>query len=599
MGKIAYFIIILIIFNSINMAVIKLAGEDITQNAGNLSIDLSVGNHSRFTLNLSNEDRVGAFKGILSEASKKWIGKKLEVDDIFKGVVTSVNLSRARGGGSFFIIYGESPTIHLDDGTYTRSFGEKTLQQILDEVMKPYQSKFDDTNIKAKYGKIKYCVQNRESNFFFINRLSARYGEWFYYDGLKLVFGKPPSGSTIDLSFVRDITHFNISVKTRPVNFKIKTYDYKKHDFPQKQSSYASPSNPYAKIAFDKSKNDIYPNTPSVPINLSMNESDLDQIVTLRQNVHLNEMVILTASSTKQELKIGSIVKIVDTRDELDAGGTDDYGEYVITRITHEISSQGTTYTNHFEAIPKDAAIPPLSISPDPPPCEMQTAEVVDNNDPKGMGRVRVQFLWQKDLSGNDAKTPWIRVASPQGGGSKGFYILPEIDDQVLVAFEHSHPERPYVLTGMYHGKAKPQHSHGENNKKAIKTKGGIEILMNDEKGKETFTVTSPMDVTINATGGKITVTAKGDIIIQSSTGNVTISAPNKIKMEAADIILEAKSSISLKAMKITEKGDVSVNIEAPQLALEGKATASLKGAMVEVNGTGMTNIQGGMIKLN
>ena len=330
-----------------------------------------------------------------------------------------------------------------------------------------------------------------------------------------------------------------------------------------------------------------------------MSESDLEQIATLRQNVHLNEMVILSATSTKQELKLGSVVKLVDTRDELDAGGTDDYGEYIITHITHEISAQGTSYSNHFEAIPKDAAIPPLSISPDPPPCEMQTAEVVDNHDPKGLGRVRVQFLWQKDLSGNDAKSPWIRVASPQGGGSKGFYILPEKEDQVLVAFEHSHPERPYVLTGMYHGKAKPQHSHGENNKKAIKTKGGIEILMNDEKGKETFGVTSPMDVTINAVGGKITLTAKGDIIIQSSSGNVTISAASKIKMEATDIILEAQNSISLKAMKIASKADVSINEEAAQIAIEGKATASLKGAMVEVNGTGMTNIQGGIIKLN
>jgi type VI secretion system secreted protein VgrG len=330
-----------------------------------------------------------------------------------------------------------------------------------------------------------------------------------------------------------------------------------------------------------------------------MNQSDLDQIVTLRQNVHLNEMVVLSASTSKQDLKLGSTIKLIDPRDELDEGGTDDYGEYIITHITHEISSQGTTYTNHFEAIPKDAAIPPLSSSPDPPACEMQTGEVVENNDPKGMGRVRVQFIWQKELSGNDAKTPWIRVASPQGGGSKGFYILPEKEDQVLVAFDHNNPERPFVLTGMYHGQAKPEHSHPENYKKVLKTKGGNEIMLDDEKGKESIKIKSPKDIVINAVAGKITLTAKGDIIVQSSSGNVTISAPGSIKLAASDIILEGKKSVSIKTMEMKVKADVSVDIEAVLIGIKADASATLKGAMVEVDGAGMTVIKGGMLKLN
>jgi type VI secretion system secreted protein VgrG len=578
---------------------IKLAGDNITKTVGHLSIELSVGNHGNFSLYLSSEDRGAKFKGKLSESTKKWMGKPLEVDGLFKGIVTSVSLSRVRAGGSDFIIRGYSPTIHLDDGINVRSFGEKTLQQILDVVIKPCQSKLGELETKAKYGKIKYCVQYRESNFAFINRLAARYGEWFYYDGLKLVFGKPSPSSLVELNFLRDINRFDISVKSVPVNFKFNTYDYKKHDFPEKQSSYATPSNQYAKIAFDKSKNDIFPDTSSSPIHLSMNQSDLDQIVTLRQNVHLNEMVVLSASTSKQDLKLGSTIKLIDPRDELDEGGTDDYGEYIITHITHEISSQGTTYTNHFEAIPKDAAIPPLSSSPDPPACEMQTGEVVENNDPKGMGRVRVQFIWQKELSGNDAKTPWIRVASPQGGGSKGFYILPEKEDQVLVAFDHNNPERPFVLTGMYHGQAKPEHSHPENYKKVLKTKGGNEIMLDDEKGKESIKIKSPKDIVINAVAGKITLTAKGDIIVQSSSGNVTISAPGSIKLAASDIILEGKKSVSIKTMEMKVKADVSVDIEAVLIGIKADASATLKGAMVEVDGAGMTVIKGGMLKLN
>jgi type VI secretion system secreted protein VgrG len=582
--------------------IVKIVGEDITNTIAHLSLELSVCSHSSFTLRITAEDRSNSFKGSLSELSKKWIGKPIEVGNIFKGVMTSVSLSRTRAGSSDFIIRGQSPTIHLDDGINVRSFGEKTLQQILDVVMQPYQSKFNGINFKAKQGKIKYCVQYRESNFAFINRLASRYGEWFYYDGIELVFGKPTRGQTIDLSFLRDITHFDISLKTVPVNFKLKIYDYKKHDFPQKESSYPTPSNPYAKIAFDKSKNDIFPNTSSVPINLSMNESDLDQIVTLRQNVHLNELVVLSASSTKQDLKLGSVIKLVDTRDELDSGGTDDYGEYIIINITHEISEQGATYSNHFEAIPKDAAIPPFSISPDPPPCEMQMAKVVENHDPKALGRIRVQFLWQdpKETSANDAKSPWIRVASPYTGKDLGFYFIPEIGEQVLVGFDHNHPERPFVISGMFNNEAKPaEFAKPDNHLKIIKTKGKNQIQFWDDKDKEQVVVISPKDIVIHADTGVLKMDAKGNITIESHKGSISISAAGDISMSASNISLDASNAISMKAKEITEKGDVSVTIEAPKVAIEGKATANIKSPMVEVNGSAMTIIKGAMVKIN
>jgi type VI secretion system secreted protein VgrG len=578
---------------------IKIGAEDVTNQVSALTITQQIGAHHHFELFISAEDRSGNFRGSLAEISKKWIGQKLTAE-LFIGVITSVGLFRIRGDKSEYIVTGNSPTIHLEDGTNVRSFGEKSLSQIVDKTIDSYRNKFEFVDNHPKYATtVKYCVQYHESDFNFLNRLASRYGEWFFYDGMGLVFGKLPDSKVIEISYLHDILGLEIIAKTVPVNFKLKAYDYKKHSYPETKSNYPPPSNKYAKVAFDKSKNEIYPKGSSVHINLSMNENDLEHITSLRQNVHLNELLILSATSTKQFLTLGDIIKIVDTRDELDAGGNDDYGEYIITRITHEIKQYGASYSNSFDAIPKDSAIPPLSISPDPPPCEMQTGEVVENHDPKGLGRVRVQFGWQKDLSGQDSKTPWIRVASPQGGSDKGFFILPEKEDQVLVAFDNNHPERPFVLTGMYHGKAKPEHSHHENHKKAIKTKGGIEILMNDEKGKETLTVTSPKDITINAVGGKIKLTAKGDIIIQSSSGNITISAPNKIKMEASDIILEGKKSVSIKTLEMKVKADATIDMEAPIFGVNANGSAKIKGTMVEIDGAAMTIIKGAMVKIN
>ncbi len=581
---------------------VKIGGDDFTSHFSHLNISQSIGRHHQFVLQLSNEDRAAHFKGSLADASKKWIGKPLKIDGIFEGVVTSVGLSRSRTGGSDFIVRGQSPTTLADDGAHTRAFGEKTLKQILDEAIKPYESKFSELKLKPQYTKkIKYCVQYRESNFAFINRLAARYGEWFYYDGLKLVFGKPDSGSKIRLNFERDLTFFDISVKTLPVNFKLMGYDYKNNDFPKKDAAYEAPENEYAKIALDKSKNEVYPGKTSMPIHFGMNEDDLGQIAQLRQNVHLSEMVVVSGTSTNQDLRIGSIIEIVDPRSDLQVGGNDNYGKYIVTQLTHEMLTNGEGYSNHFEGIPAESVIPTLSVSPDPPFCEMQVAEVKENKDDKSMGRVRVQFIWQKEAKGDDSMSPWIRVTAPMGGGDKGFYMVPEKGDQVLVAFEHNNPERPFVLmAGMYHKDAKPEHHDADNLKKAIKTKGGHQILMNDEKGKESMALSSPTDFSAAASAGVMNLTAKGSITIKSDSGDIIIDTPATIKIHAKTIEINADSSITLGAPKIEINAAQDLKATGGKVSVAGQASADFKGSgKVNIESSGITSITGSMLKLN
>lgn len=596
---------------------IKIGGQDITRQFRGLQIDQAVGAHHQFELVIGSEERSAYFKGNLAENSKKWIGQPLEVEGLFKGVVTSVSLSRVRSGGSDFVIQGQSPTIHLDDGVHARSFGEKSLQQIADDVLKPFKAKFDSIEASPAYKeKMKYCVQYRESHFSFLNRLAARYGEWLFYDGYKFHFGKLAEGEVIRLKYEYDLTHFELSLKTLPVNFKLRAYDYKGHKFPEKSSNYSTIENEYAKIAFEKSKQDIFPKTAEVPIHFSMSDKDLEQITTLRQNLCLNELVVLSGTSSCAELRLGSLIEIVDSRDGFEISGQENYGQYIVTKLNHEISEEGEAYANHFEAIPKGSVVPPISISPDPPPCEMQEGEVLENNDPKGLGRVRVQFIWQKELDGEDGKTPWIRVSSHSGGGDKGLYILPEKGDRVLVAFEHSHPERPFVLTSVYHGASKPEHHDPQNLKKALKTKGGHQILMNDEKGKESMALSSPFDFSAAASGGEMNLTAKSKITIKSDSGDITINTPSNISIDAdGNITIKAGGDISIEAVNINLKGQSSINLEAPkinvnaqaelsqsgaQVSIEGQAATTVKGGgMLNLESSGITNVSGTMLKLN
>ncbi len=596
---------------------VKIGSQDISTQFGGLQIDQSIGAHHNFQLVLNTEERGSFFKGNLFENAKKWIGQPFEVEGVFKGIITSLNLSRARTGGSDFVVEGKSPTIIFDDGIQAKSFGMKNLKQIVDEVVKPYNSKLEEVTTKPQYKEnLKYCVQYRESNFSFLNRLAARYGEWFFYDGQKLNFGELEKSDIIRLNYERDLTQFDISLKTLPVNFKLKAYDYKGHKFPEKSADYSDVKNEFAKIAFDKSKKEIFPQVTELPIHFSMSEKDLDQIIALRQNLHLNELVVMTGTSSRPDLRLGSIIEVIDPRSILEIGGTENYGKYVIISLSHDITGEREAYLNHFEAIPYEAVIPPISISPDPPQCEVQEGEVFENNDPKGLGRVRVQFIWQKELQGEDKMTPWIRVASHSSGGDKGLYIIPEKGDRVLVAFEHNHPERPFVLTSLYNGAAKPEHHDPKNYKKALKTKGGHQILMNDEEGKQAMDLSSPVDFSATATEGKMEMTAKKTVTIKSDSGDITISTPANICIDAeGNITINAKGDITLEATNINLKGRTSINLEAPtinmdaqaklngtggQVNIEGKANTNVKGgAILNLESPGITNVSGSMLKLN
>lgn len=588
---------------------VQIDSNDSTRSIRHISIQQSMTSHHTFELRQSLDDRADAFIDILKTKSNEILGKKVEIkfgeSNKFIGIITDISLGRSAGSSNELIIRGKSPTISMDEGAHTTSFYDKTLKEIVGNTLNHY-SGFATEN-KTKYSKkLKYIVQYREGNFIFLSRLAARFGEWMFYDGNKLYFGqKPAAGTPIELSFGVDLRAMDLNMKVIPINLELLAYDYKKHDYLKKKTEYNN-LNEYAQIAHDKSKNDVFTGNAVAPFPQYMSESDLEDFAKIHSQARVSEMVFLSGSTTNAELKIGTIIHVQDSRPDL-LGGADDYGTYIITQLHHTFSLHGQRFDYYcqFEAIPEETETPPITNPIAPPYAEMQLADVTENNDPDGMGRIRVQFIWQRELG---EKSPWIRVASPYSGKNKGFYIIPEKGDQVLVAFESNNPERPFALTGMYNSDAKPEHHHSENNKKAIKTAGGHEIMMNDEKGKEAFGITSPTDVSIVAKGGKMTISANGDISVTSSSGNISIKSPGTISLSGKDIALHADNEIKMEAITISAKSSADVTIKSKKIAVEADVTASVKAttalslegqASVSINSSGITTVAGSIIKLN
>lgn len=195
---------------------------------------------------------------------------------------------------------------------------------------------------------------------------------------------------------------------------------------------------------------------------------------------------------------------------------------------------------------------------------------VTNNQDPDKLGRVKVKFPW---LSAAEEST-WARVAAPMAGKERGFYFLPELDDEVLVVFEHGDMRFPYVLGALWNGKDKPpvQQNKG-NHVRAITSRSGHVIRLTDEKGKEKIEIIDMSEknsLTFDTANHTITITADRDIKLSAAHGKITLDAKE----------IEIKSSAGT---KIQAKTDTTIEASA-KMDLKASGPMTIKGTEVNIN---------------
>lgn len=177
---------------------------------------------------------------------------------------------------------------------------------------------------------------------------------------------------------------------------------------------------------------------------------------------------------------------------------------------------------------------------------------VTNNRDPDNMHRVKVRFPWlnQEDDSN------WARVVSPMAGNGRGAYFLPEVHDEVLVAFEHGSIEHPYVIGSLWSGedKAPESNSDGANNNRSIKSRSGHVIRLCDSAGSESIEIIDKSGnnkIVIDSSANKISMKATGDIEISSSTGKITLSAIGIELKSQANVDVTATAQVNVKGAMV------------------------------------------------
>ncbi|MFW0714704.1 type VI secretion system Vgr family protein [Pedobacter sp. N23S346] len=511
---------------------INIEDKEITHFAS-FSLKQAFNEHHYFELRF-NHDQMGAPGLISLDDSRDFVGKTLTASfghsqegmQNFVGLVSKVELSQSHGYHGIIIVSGYSPTILIDRGPDLGSYLDKDLNEIVKLATKDTPANDLSVAVNAsRRSSIDYIIQYKESDFAFLNRLSAEYHEWFFYDGKQLNFGKPDVQNEISLFYGRDVQEMQYAMEIGPIKNKRFAYNPKQDEMLQSESSGKVNGTPDLSHAI-KASNLTYSKTFNQPSLIRVdNGNDIKNLVDNEEKANTSELLKVTAKGDNAELSIGSIAEItMSLRKEL-AFTSESLGKFLITSINHHINENGK-YNNTFEG--KIATTERLLVKNfERPQPDMQLADVIDNNDPQGQGRIKVKFKWE--CLTNDV-TEWLRVVTPSAGvgergNNRGYFAIPEINDQVMIAFEEGNIARPVVMGSVYHSSSVDSSPLIKNHLKSIITRSGHLVEFDDDANTQGIKITDIHQniIHIDTKGNNITITALENMTLNCKNMQINV----------------------------------------------------------------------------
>src|SRR5215475_3352149 len=572
----------------------KIAGKKIGEAmVRRVDVYQELGSHHRCSVDFSRDD-------LIPSRLEQFLGQSLVIEavvpdgptvTIFEGFISGGTLEHQLNGGTAIMLEGSSQSTKLDRNTREAYYLKKSLADVARDLGDKNGVK---VNVNGDGGSPLNYVQRGETDFDFLRRLADDSGCFIRptVDGVEIRKGFNGSGRT--LTWNSDLLLFQVRGELQPLMLRGAHYDpqQKKGIRLQKTVQKGKFTGAYdnlvgavhnASAAVLTSQQGLeYVNARSAT--LDAYRKDLE-----KESQRLSGSTVVVEGESRNPLLVpGESVKIQKTPE-----GEGDYG---LVHVTHHYDA-GTGYINHFVATPwaeytapkKPARVPSLGLV---------TAIVVENNDPHKLNRLKIQYHWQED-----GRTAWTRMMMPYTGKDRGVMFLPEVGDEVVVAFENGDPERPIVIGSVWNGKDtgprdpyRSQDDIDNNEVKRIITKTGNTIEIVDTEGKEDIEIYTPKKdcwIQLNNDKKAISLHSEKDILIEAPNGEVRISCKNLVTSVSQD----AYSSIQGK--NTTEvQGDHTLKVTG-NLRQESVQTVTVKGSMINELASGHFAMVGALIDLN
>jgi phage protein D/phage baseplate assembly protein gpV len=483
--------------------------------------------------------------GFTSTQTESKVSSQENEDNLLEGEITAIETHFSETSQAPIIIRGYDISHRLHRGRYNRSFQNMTDSDIVKKIAGEANLKIgeiDETGIPHDY-----IFQENQTNMEFVRERANRIGfEFFIQDG-KLNFRKPKAGKDeLNLKWLSDIHSFRVRTTSAE---QVKEVEVRAWDYSQKRPIISTAKKEQiitdTKNGKGSDRSTVFNGQPSKPKMIVVDRpvfhpKEADKMAQALFDELGGEFICADAKGEgNPKIRPGKVLNL----DEKEMGQYG--GKYYITETRHsyieriyitEFSIRGLRGGDLFTMLAPKTRLQPGQTH--------LVGIVTDNNDPQGWGRVKVKF---PTLTEEHASN-WARVVGIGAGNKRGFDCLPEIDDEVLVAFEHGDIHRPYIIGGVWNGKDAPP-NHVENSvvdnkvrSRTFRTRTGHQIqFIEEDKGS------SQAGVYIETNKGhKIFMNDSDRSISVSSTGNLNIEAKGNIDISATGVITIKGSLIKL-----------------------------------------------------
>lgn len=606
-----------------------------------------------YRVTMLSEDTSIDLKALLRTQATIWLRLADDSYRYINGIFS--NIKQAEMGKDKLVTYEATivPKLWLLNlYTNCRIFQQKTVPQIVEQVLKDRGVTDLRMQVTGPYPARDYCVQYRETDFNFISRLLEQEGISYFFEHSEkkhtIVFVdkstafKPcPKQAKATYSLVQGAWSDQDGVVSLEREEQLYTGKISLTDY-----NFETPSASLMTTLGSQEEGYDYPGKFS-------DRSGSDRYARLRLEEEEIKKLTMAGSGRCRAFQSGYKFTLEQHYRE------DNNIEYTLVLITHEAADtsyraearQGEpfSYKNTFEAVPNSIQYRPRRRALKPVVQGSQTALVtgvageeiyVDK-----YGRIKVQFYWDREGKKNESSSCWVRVAQIWAGKNWGWVTNPRIGQEVVVDFLEGDPDRPIITGRVYNAEQMPPYTVPANQTqsgiKSRSSKGGgtanyNEIRFEDNKGSEMITIQAEKDMQTTVehdhtltvqndrkiqVDGTHTETIKKDTSITITEGNealviktgnrtttldqgnmtTSIKMGNKsTKMDVGKGTTEAMQSLELivgqSSVKLDQTG---VTIKGLMIKIEGTVQVGVKAPITQVNGDGMLMLKGGLTLIN
>jgi phage protein D/phage baseplate assembly protein gpV len=513
------------------------------------------------------------------------LGKDLEISalpeeggpslTIFKGEIIGIEPEFSAGTQAGLTVRAFNRLHRLSRGKHSLAYLQVTDKDIVTQIAQRAGLRVQVDDTKEVYP---HVYQHNQSDLEFLKLRAERIGFVLLVNDKTLVFRKLSSltneSEPIELEWGRaekGLHRFTVRMTTTEQVDEVIVRGWNPKT---KKEIVGHASNPQVERNGGKIASDAFGSAKTIAVDQPIySQAEADTIAKARlDEISMNFITGEGESTGLPKLRPGMRVKCT-------ALGQRFSGTYFVTSVSHRYRAHGAYMTTfRINKTASDTLGAMIESAPEKAMKERSSGPVIgivtNNKDPEGWGRVKVKFPWMAD----DVESDWARLIAPGAGQERGFYALPEVNDEVLVSFEHGDIGKPFVLGGLWNGQGKPplQNSKALENGKVhqgvyktraghtltftdgsdqgvvIETAGGHRITLADEKKKVLVETSGGQKLTFDDGSNEVSVESTGNLTIKSG-GNLTIDATGSLSIKGNTFSINSNTAGEVKAGAVLE----------------------------------------------